>query len=94
MITRIVKLTFKKEMIEDFLKIFDQIKEQVRDQPGCHDMKLVREINNDTIFMTISNWDDERDLNNYRDTQFFRSTWSTIKPWFDNKPEAWSTKTV
>ena len=32
----------------------------------------------------------EEDLNNYRNSELFKTIWPTIKPWFEVKAEAWS----
>jgi heme-degrading monooxygenase HmoA len=53
-------------------------------------MYMLRDINNQSIFITHSLWDSEEDLNKYRDSELFQSIWPTIKPWFAEKPQAWS----
>ena len=90
MITRIVKLHFQEEKVHDFLCLFDQVMTKVNAFPGCQKMHMLRDINNPTIFITHSIWDSEEDLNNYRDSKLFQSIWPTIKPWFAEKPQAWS----
>lgn len=91
MITRIVKLTFEADKIDDFLTFFETIKHQVNTFPGCYGMRLLRDVNHPTIVMTYSNWDSDKSLNNYRDSAIFGTVWPTIKPWFGAKPEAWTT---
>lgn len=90
MITRIVKLEFEEDRIEDFLLFFDTIRHVVNEFPGCHGMKLYQDINRPTIVMTYSHWDSVESLNKYRDSEQFGQIWPTIKPWFHKKPEAWS----
>lgn len=92
MITRIVKLTFEADKIDDFLTFFETIKHQVNSFPGCYGMRLLRDVNHPAIVMTYSNWDSEESLNNYRDSVIFGTVWPTIKPWFGAKPEAWTTE--
>ena len=36
----------------------------------------------------------EEDLNNYRNSELFKTIWPTIKPWFEVKAEAWSMQLV
>ena len=92
MITRIVKLEFEKDRINDFLSFFDTIKHVVNEFPGCIGMKLYQDVITPTVVMTYSHWKDESDLENYRNSAQFGEIWSTIKPWFDAKPEAWTVK--
>ena len=90
MITRIVKLEFQPEKVNDFLHFFDGIKNVVNTFPGCAGMKLYQDINNPNIIMTYSHWENAEALNNYRNSEAFGKIWPTIKPWFGGKPEAWS----
>lgn len=94
MITRIVKLHFQEEKVEDFLLLFDQVVTKVNGFPGCHKMYMLRDIKNQSIFITHSLWDSEEDLNNYRDSELFLSIWPTIKPWFAERAQAWSLENV
>jgi quinol monooxygenase YgiN len=87
---RIVKLTFTEDKVTDFLSFFDSIKHIVNNFPGCHGMKLLQDIHNPSIVMTYSLWKEEQDLENYRISPEFKNIWSTIKPWFSEKAEAWS----
>lgn len=90
MITRIVKLEFQEDHIDEFLTFFDTIKHIVNEFPGCYGMKLYRDIDQPNIVMTYSHWDNVDSLNNYRDSEAFGQIWPRIKPWFSKKPEAWS----
>ncbi len=94
MITRIVKLHFQEEKVNDFLSLFDQVVTKVNAFPGCQKMHMLRDINNPTVFITHSLWDSEEDLNKYRDSELFQTIWPTIKPWFAEKPQAWSLDNV
>jgi quinol monooxygenase YgiN len=89
-ITRIVKMTFKPEHINDFSEYFISIKDKVAGQPGCNGVKLLKEIDETGVFFTYSNWDSVDDLNNYRHTETFGKIWPTVKNWFATKAEAWS----
>ncbi len=94
MITRIVKLHFQEDKIEDFLLFFETIKHNVNTFEGCQGMKLLRDLNTPTIVMTYSHWDNEQALENYRLSETFGTIWPKIKPWFAEKPEAWSVDAV
>jgi len=90
MITRIVQLEFEFDKIEDFLSFFDGVNQVVNTFPGCSGMKLYQDINTPTKVLTYSHWEDEAALNDYRNSDAFHKIWSTIKPWFCEKPQAWS----
>ncbi len=90
MITRIVKLTFQEDKIADFIRFFDSINNKVSGFENCYGMRLLQEKAKPHIVFTYSNWKDEAALNLYRDSELFQQTWSTIKPWFQFKAEAWT----
>ncbi len=93
MITRIVKLTFQEEHISDFIAFFDTIKLQVAGFENCYGMRLLQQKDSPNVVFTYSNWSSEDALNKYRDSALFQGTWSTIKPWFKQKAEAWTVET-
>lgn len=90
MIHRIVKLTFEKEKIDSFLIEFEKVKEKVVHFPGCLEMNLLQSTSDMPVFFTFSVWESEDDLESYRISPTFTELWSTIKPWFAAKPEAWT----
>ncbi len=90
MIIRIVKMTFVPEKVEEFLKIFHDSKQLIRNMPGCNHLELLNDIQSENIFFTYSYWDSENDLNNYRNSDVFNKVWSQTKILFEAKPEAWS----
>jgi quinol monooxygenase YgiN len=90
MLIRIVKLHFQEDKTEEFLAFFDTIKEQVNSFQGCLGMKLLQDLKTPSIIMTYSHWESEQDLENYRTSDTFGLIWPKIKPWFAEKPEAWS----
>lgn len=90
MLTRIVQLEFELDKIDAFLSYFDRINQMVNTFPGCSGVKLYQDIHLPTKIITYSHWIDEVALNNYRNSDAFNEIWSTIKPWFCEKPQAWS----
>lgn len=93
MIIRIVKLHFQPDKIDGFLAFFDSIKEQVNTFPGCLGMKLLRDVENPDIVMTYSHWYSQDALEEYRTSETFGKIWPKIKPWFAEKPAAWTVNT-
>ncbi|MBA4851822.1 putative quinol monooxygenase [Emticicia sp. BO119] len=94
MLIRYVRMTFQEDKVADFLKVFDDSKEQIRAMRGCEYLELMRDINQPSVFMTHSHWLSEDDLNNYRDSALFKSTWAKTKPLFADKPMAFSVESV
>lgn len=90
MLIRIVKLSFHLDTIPAFLQIFENSKEKIRNSDGCRLLELYNDKSDKGIFFTYSYWDSENDLNNYRNSDYFKEVWSNTKPLFNKKPEAWS----
>ncbi len=94
MIKRIVKLTFRKEEIENFKSIFRESKNKIVSNPGCHSVELLQSKKDKNIFFTYSIWTSEKDLDNYRHSDLFRNTWARTKVLFSEKPEAWTVESL
>lgn len=90
MIVRIVKMTFKKEGVDGFLAKLNERKERIRNFEGCQYLQILQDKNNPTIVFSHSYWDSEAALNNYRQSDFFKETWTFTKARFAAKPAAWS----
>ena len=90
MITRIVRMTFRKEEVEAFKQLFEERKELIRNFEGCTHLQLWQDKHNPTVFFTYSLWDSEDHLNQYRASHFFDDTWTLTKQKFAAKPEAWT----
>lgn len=94
MFTRIVKMKFRSEEIPVFLGNFEQVKEKIRNFPGCLFLELYQDKNDETIFFTYSRWNKEEDLENYRTSSLFKEVWSETKPLFSERAQAWSVDTL
>lgn len=90
MITRIVKMTFKKHQVLSFLEHFEIVKDKVRNQKGCLEVVLLHDVNNSNIYFTISKWQDVADLERYRTSAFFKEVWFYTKSMFEEKAAAWT----
>lgn len=88
---RIVKMTFKAEHCDEFATFFGEIKDQIAAQPGCYEVKLLKDQADSGIFFTYSKWENQAALDAYRTTDLFGKVWPKVKDWFAAKPEAWST---
>ena len=90
MFVRIVKMSFAKAHIDAFLENFDAKKEAIRNFEGCQFLELYRDKQDTQVFFTYSYWDTEAHLENYRNSGLFKTVWAKTKPFFNNKPQAWS----
>lgn len=87
---RIVKMSFRFEHINHFRELFEERREQIRGFAGCRHLELWQDRDNPGIFYTYSLWDDAADLEAYRLSDLFQDTWTTVKQWFNDAPEAFS----
>ncbi len=92
MLIRIVRMTFKPEAVPAFLENFEANKSFIRNFPGCQHLELWQDENLKNIFMTYSHWESEETLDQYRDSELFKSIWSFTKSLFSEKPQAFSSK--
>ncbi len=90
MITRLVKLTFLPENTVRFIELFDSIKEKIAAFEGCKRLELQQSKTEPHVFFTISRWESEAALENYRNSELFQSTWTQTKALFDARAEAWT----
>jgi len=94
MLIRIVKMSFYPEKITEFLDIFHQNKEQIRNFNGNTFLELYRDKGNKSVFFTYSIWKSENDLENYRKSELFNQVWTRTKALFNDKPQAWSVNKI
>ncbi|MDG1841497.1 MAG: antibiotic biosynthesis monooxygenase [Crocinitomicaceae bacterium] len=93
MLTRIVKMKFKENHLNDFFLFFDDVNTKISSFEGCKGMRLIQDINDPTIIFTYSEWESEKALNNYRNSELFLLVWPKVKPLFSEKTQAWSLNT-
>jgi quinol monooxygenase YgiN len=90
MIKRIVKMEFRSDKVEEFKLIFKNSCSKIKARKGCHHVELLQDVKNPALFFTFSIWDEETDLNAYRDSDLFAAVWAATKALFNAKPEAWT----
>ena len=77
--------------MEPFVQeVFEQSKAAIRAFPGCRHMELLQSTQEPNVLFTLSIWDGEADLENYRQSELFQNTWARTKVLFAEKAEAWS----
>lgn len=94
MLHRFVKMTFRKEEIQNFKAIFASKQALIAGFEGCEKVNLLHDQQDERIFFTHSVWRSAKDLENYRNSPLFRTTWAATKVLFDDKPDAWSLEVV
>ncbi len=92
MIARIVRMTFKKELVPSFISIFKENQDKIRDFNGCRYVDLYQDVGNPYVFITYSEWESAEDLELYRQSDLFKAVWAKTKACFDDKPIAFSMK--
>ncbi|HYK76244.1 MAG TPA: antibiotic biosynthesis monooxygenase family protein [Daejeonella sp.] len=90
MITRIVQLNIQPEHLPAFKEIFYQSKPLIEAFGGCEKTDLFNDLENPTQCFTISYWHSDEDLQTYRSSDLFKTTWAKVKPLFAERARAWS----
>ena len=94
MIKRIVQMEFVPEKLEIFLALFDTVKKDIRNFPGCSHLELWAHELHPHVLFTFSIWESSAHLNTYRDSELFAKTWAQTKILFQAKPKAWSVRVL
>lgn len=92
MLVRIVRMTFKRDKVEEFISVFEDTKQNIRGFEGCLHLELLQDYEESNVFMTYSHWVDEDALEGYRHSKVFKNVWAQTKPLFSDKPVAFSSK--
>ena len=94
MLTRIVRMTFQPEKLDDFQAIFNQSKHHIRAFPGNHHLELLSDPGHPNVRMTYSLWESAEALEAYRQSELFRTTWAATKALFAERAVAFSGETT
>lgn len=90
MLVRIVRMTFQTDKVADFHTIFRKSQPVIRSFPGCLHVELLQDASNPHSYSTLSHWENAAALEAYRQSDFFKETWSKTKNLFSDKPLAFS----
>lgn len=90
MLIRIVRMDFDPDKVSDFLQLFEEVQPKIAAFEGCKEVKLKKDATHSHVYYTHSKWDSEEALNQYRQSDFFQSTWARTKLLFQSKPLAYS----
>lgn len=92
MIVRIVHMFFHPNALHEILPLIQRQIRAVEAFPGCIAVKLFRDTNNPDHLCTISIWEDQGALEDYRHSSQFVEVWSVLKRHFAKPPQAYSLK--
>ena len=84
-IQRLVRMSFQTDRISDFMEVFEDSKEKIRNFPGCLALNLIVDFEDSSIIYTSSIWRAIEDLENYRNSELFIQTWRKTKIHFKEK---------
>ena len=90
MLLRVVRMEFKQERLKDFHAVFEQAKPKILAMKGCNHVEICEDPSNFDVRYTFSKWDSVKDLEAYRESKLFKSTWTKTKTLFSGKPSAYS----
>lgn len=94
MITRIVKMTFHPEKIDEFVAIYRKYRTFIKNAEGCTHVELLQDQHKKNTFFTYSHWENESFLEKYKNSTIFGEVWPQTKALFSEKPKAWSTHKI
>lgn len=83
-------MAFKPEFTQEFLSVFNDSKFKISQFPGCLALSLYQDTHLENVFYTVSIWENENSLENYRNSELFKTTWLKTKILFNEKPLAFS----
>lgn len=85
-------MEFDPAKVGAFLELFKATRHKIASFEGCTSLQLMNDVQTPNVFFTYSTWESEKHLENYRNSELFKETWTKTKALFNNKPMAWSLK--
>jgi quinol monooxygenase YgiN len=79
---------FTEAGVKDFLEIFEKHKTAIRNFEGCMHLELLKDVNDNLVYTTLSHWRDEASLDRYRASELFVSVWGRVKTMFSGRTQA------
>lgn len=89
MITRILKLNLKQERISDFILYAESILPKVLQMPGCKNIDLLQDKNDESTWFIYTIWESEASLNKYRKSEINIGLIRKLKEWLAKDFQAW-----
>lgn len=83
-------MDFMPQKVEEFLALFEQKKDTIQSFKGCRHLELCKDVSESTVYYTLSKWDSDHALDDYRKSEFFKATWLQTKALFQARAQAYS----
>jgi len=90
MLIRIVRMHFTEAGVDEFLEIFNANKVAIRNFEGFTHLELLSDKDDPTVLNTLSHWESEVNLENYRKSELFGKVWGRVKSLFSARTIAFS----
>ncbi|MDG2209054.1 MAG: antibiotic biosynthesis monooxygenase [Flavobacteriales bacterium] len=90
MITRVVRMSFSVDTLDQFEALFAKHQDAISAVSGCQKVELQAELGAPQIRVTISQWDSLEALDAYRKSALFGEVWPATKLLFSAPPTAHS----
>ena len=92
---RIVRMTLKNEdALQAFQNIYAKRNPYKNGVAGCLSVEILRDINESNICYTLSEWETNEALEEYRNSAYFKQTWPMVKALLSKRAEAYSLETL
>lgn len=82
MLIRIVRMTFIPERVAEFLQLFRESEDSIRQMPGCLFLELWQDADQPHVYCTHSHWASAQALQVYRRSELFGRVWPATKALF------------
>lgn len=89
-VIRIVRMEFEPGRSEAFDALFTLSQPKIEGFDGCRKVTLLKSSNEPDVRTTLSWWDHEEALNQYRQSTLFGEIWPATKAGFCSAPLAWT----
>ena len=83
---------FTEAVVDEFLEIFNANKTSIRNFQGCTHLQLLKDSEDPLCFSTLSHWDSQESLDQYRQSELFGKVWGRVKTLFSERSQAFSLK--
>lgn len=81
---------FTEAGVQEFLEIFNANRNAIGTFDGCTHLELMRDLDDERVYTTLSHWKDAESLERYRKSELFVSVWGRVKPLFAERTQAFS----
>lgn len=94
MITRIVKMSVKKDKVKDFVRYFEKYNEEIKIFDGCEHHDFLEDKNDASVFFTYTTWKSERQIERYRRSETHRLHKQKLQEFYEKDDSAWTVEKI